>query len=47
MKYKFIEEHKQEFPIVVMCGVLAVSRSVVFMPGENVHPADVRKKMLI
>src|SRR2546423_4195714 len=27
MKYKFIEEHKQKFPIVVMCGVLAVSES--------------------
>ncbi len=27
MKYQFIEQHKQEFPIVVMCGVLAVSES--------------------
>jgi putative transposase len=27
MKYQFIEEHKHEFPIVVMCGVLAVSES--------------------
>jgi putative transposase len=27
MKYKFIEEHRHEFPIVVMCGVLAVSES--------------------
>jgi transposase InsO family protein len=27
MKYHFIEEHKHEFPIVVMCGVLAVSES--------------------
>ena len=27
MKYQFIEEHKREFPIVVMCGVLAVSES--------------------
>lgn len=24
MKYQFIEQHKQEFPIVVMCGVLDV-----------------------
>ena len=27
MKYEFIEEHKHEFPIVVMCGVLEVSES--------------------
>lgn len=27
MKYQFIEQHKQEFPIVVMCGVLGVSES--------------------
>jgi putative transposase len=27
MKYQFIEEHKHEFAIVVMCGVLAVSES--------------------
>ena len=27
MKYRFIEQHKQEFPIVVMCRVLDVSES--------------------
>jgi putative transposase len=27
MKYQFIEQHKQEFPIVVMCNVLGVSES--------------------
>ncbi|GCF11692.1 hypothetical protein KDI_52560 [Dictyobacter arantiisoli] len=27
MKYQFIEEHKHEFTIVVMCGVLGVSES--------------------
>ena len=27
MKYQFIEEHKHEIAIVVMCGVLAVSES--------------------
>jgi putative transposase len=27
MKYQFIEQHKHEFSIVVMCGVLAVSES--------------------
>lgn len=27
MKYEFIEQHKQDFPIVVMCNVLGVSES--------------------
>ncbi|GLV53202.1 transposase [Dictyobacter sp. S3.2.2.5] len=27
MKYQFIEQHKQEFPIIVMCQVLGVSES--------------------
>ena len=27
MKYQFIEQHKQDFSIVVMCGVLGVSES--------------------
>lgn len=27
MKYQFIEQHKQDFPVVVMCRVLAVSES--------------------
>lgn len=27
MKYKFVEQHKQDFPIVVMCCVLGVSES--------------------
>ena len=27
MKYQFIEQHKQEFPIIVMCRVLGVSES--------------------
>ncbi|SRR5260370_36035868 len=27
MKYQFIEQHKQEFPVVVMCQVLGVSES--------------------
>jgi putative transposase len=27
MKYQFIEKHKQEFPIVVMCSVLEISES--------------------
>ncbi|WP_201394020.1 IS3 family transposase [Ktedonobacter sp. SOSP1-52] len=27
MKYQFLEQHKQEFPIVVMCRVLGVSES--------------------
>ncbi|HEU5381667.1 MAG TPA: hypothetical protein VFV38_40120 [Ktedonobacteraceae bacterium] len=27
MKYQFIEQYKQEFPVVVMCRVLEVSES--------------------
>jgi len=27
MKYQFIEQHEQEFPVVVMCNVLGVSES--------------------
>ena len=27
MKYQFIEQHKQEFPIIVMCRVLGISES--------------------
>jgi len=27
MKYQFIEQHKQEFPVVVMCRVLNISES--------------------
>jgi putative transposase len=27
MRYQFIEQHKQDFPVVVMCRVLAVSES--------------------
>jgi len=27
MIYQFIEENKQEFPVVVMCRVLSVSES--------------------
>jgi len=30
MKYQFIEQHKQEFPIVVMCRVLEVSESGLY-----------------
>ena len=45
--YQFIEEHKHELAIVVMCGVLTVEGSVAFMPGANVQSADVSEKMLI
>jgi putative transposase len=27
MKHQFIEQHQQEFPVVVMCRVLGVSES--------------------
>lgn len=46
MKYQFIEQHKHEFPIVVMCHVLEVERSVAFMPGVAVLPASATEKML-
>jgi putative transposase len=30
MKYQFIEQHKQEFPVVAMCHVLTVSESGLY-----------------
>ena len=30
MKYQFVEQYKQEFPIVVMCRVLGVSESGLY-----------------
>lgn len=30
MKYQFIEQHKHEFPILVMCNVLGVSESGLY-----------------
>jgi putative transposase len=51
MKYQFVEQHKQEFPIVVMCSVLGISesgfyawrkRSACQRQGED---AQLRQKM--
>jgi putative transposase len=33
MKYQFIEQYKQEFPVVVMCQVLGVSETGGFPIG--------------
>jgi hypothetical protein len=30
MKYQFIEQHKHEFPILVMCHILEVSESGLY-----------------
>ncbi len=45
MKYQFIEQHKQEFPIVVMCRVLNVEGQVAFTPGASVLPVNTNEKM--
>jgi putative transposase len=46
MKYQCIEQHKQEFPIVVMCHVRCRFRRVDCMPGESARSASAHEKML-
>lgn len=45
MRYDFIEHHKQEFPVVVMCRVPEVSESD-FYAWTSVLEARVNEKML-
>jgi predicted protein tyrosine phosphatase len=46
MIYQFIEQHKRAFPVVVMCQVLGVSRSVASTLGASALPARATEKML-
>ena len=45
MKYAFRAAHQQEFPVIGMCQVLNVSRSVGMMLGANENQASENGKM--
>jgi putative transposase len=45
MKYEFIEQHEQEFPIVVMCHVLSVSESSFYAWRKRPTRASANEKM--
>jgi hypothetical protein len=45
MKYQFIQQHKQKFPVVVLCRVLGVSESG-FYACASALPASRNEKML-
>jgi hypothetical protein len=47
MKCQFIEQHKQEFPLVVMCRVLNVEGQVAFTSGASVLPVNAKEKIPI
>jgi len=47
MKYSFIAAHQEEFPIIRMCQVLNVSRSVGMMLGANENQASANEKMSV
>jgi hypothetical protein len=46
MKYQFVEQHKQEFPIVVMCHVLGVWESGFYAWRTRPTRARANEKML-
>ncbi len=46
MKYQFIQQYQQEFPVVVMCRVLDVSESGFYAWRKRPTRAHASEKML-